>query len=129
MAWRCTADQVESLLRDYDETIDLTPFITTANVLTSRLSARDTESVLSSRVLAEIEKYLSAYFYTYRDPQTTEEQTADASGKFQERDYLHVAKMLDETGNLAKMLAGSVHATLQWLGKVPSDQTDYVDRD
>ena len=69
MAKRCTPEEVELLLRDYDEDVDLDAFITTANIITDRLAAYDAanDSVLSATELKEIEKYLAGHFYRQAD--------------------------------------------------------------
>lgn len=130
MAVRVTSGDVSPLIWDYDATVSLSPFITTANIVTDRLSALDTDSQLDSDTLAEIEKYLTAHFYTHCDPRLSQRKTADASGSFIENSYLDTAMMLDSTGNLKKILEGkNVKAKMTWLGRPPSEQTDYVDRD
>lgn len=137
MAKRATPEEVAALIRDYDESISLDPMIEIANILTDRVAAKDTGSLLSSAELIAIEKYLSAHFYETADHELSEEETGDAMGKYvgefgKGLDRTRAgqnAMLLDETGYLRKISKGTLLARAVWLGKVPSAQTDYVDRD
>lgn len=127
---RVGSSDVSPLIWDYDTAVSLTPFITTATIVVDRLSALDTKSELSSDTLAEIEKYLAAHFYTHQDPRLASESTGNVSGSYESMSYLQTAMMLDSTGNLKKIIEGkNVRVGMKWLGKPPSDQIDYVDRD
>lgn len=134
MAWRIK----DSELRDVTSTlsaVNLKPFIDMANVLTDKVAARDSRSLLDSNDLMQIELCLAAHFYSLRDQRFTEKKTLDASGKYQGEwgkgleatDWGQQAMMLDETGFLAQMNAGG-QVTIGWLGRAEEDQTDAIDR-
>jgi len=137
MAFRCRPDELQSFLRDYDTSVDLIPFIEAANVLTNRVSAKDTDGVLGTDELHQIEKSLAGHFYRTRDPDTAEETTEKAGGIFTDQFGLGLestregknALLFDETGYLRRISTGVKKAQLLWGGKPPSTQVDYVDRD
>lgn len=136
MAIRVTEDEVRSLV-DSDEELSLAPFIATANAVADLVDSNDADGVLTDAMLKEIEKYLSAHFYEHRDPQYTSRATAGASASFQGQfgmaldssKWGQTAKMLDVTGYLASMSRGKSKAVATWLGKRPSEQVDYSERD
>lgn len=111
MALRVTHDEVAEIL---DTNIsDVTPFITVANlVVTDKLSGEG----LSSDLLKEIERWLSAHFVSARDPRIKQEKTEGASvtytGNFGKgldlTPYGQNVKLLDSTGILAKIGMKSV---------------------
>lgn len=135
MAWRVTQSEVRDLI-DSDSDIDMGPFIQTANVLVDKVTARDSGSLMSASDLLELERYLAAHFYEHRDPQVSREKTGEASATFQgefgkgleSSKWGRTALMLDETG-LLKSLDKGGRTRMLWLGRSPSEQTDYVDRD
>ena len=140
MAYRTSAEAVKGILADnYDTAIDLVPFIRTANILASQVAACATTrgSSLATAVLTEIETYLAAHFYGHGDQFYESRQTANARGTFRGQTamsldaslYGQTAKMLDTSGCLTALSKGSRKATSAWLGKPPSEQTAYVDRD
>lgn len=136
MAKRTNPEEVAKLIRDYDESIDLDAFIEIATILTDRVAAKDTGSLLSSAELTAIEKYLSAHFYETADHELSEEETGDASGRYvgefgKGLDRTRAgqnAMLMDETGYLRRISKGVTLARAEWLGKVPSAQTDAIDR-
>jgi len=136
MAKRTTPEEVEVLIRDYDESISLDPFIEIANIVTDDVAAQDTGGKLSSARLAAIEKYLAGHFYRGSDHALSEEETGDASGKYTEEfgpglEGTYEGKraiFLDITGYLRTISNGKTTAGAVWLGKVPSAQTDAIDR-
>ena len=138
MAWRVTEADVASIIEmDEDDPISVAPFIETANAITDYVAAQDTNGLLSTALLVEIEKYLAAHCYEYRDQAYESRSTEGASAKFQgqfgmgfdSNKWGQMAKRLDVTGTLAKMDKTAPRATFSWLGLPPSQQTDYVDRD
>jgi len=137
MAYRCTPENVEVSLRDYDDTIDLMPFIKMANILTNRVAAKDTGSLLGSDVLAQIETLLAGHFYRSRDHGVASESIEGASVVYTDQFGKGLestrqgrnALLFDETGYLRRISCGVVMAKAAWLGKAPSDQINYVDRD
>lgn len=135
MAWRCTQEEVRVVI-DGDDNVNFSSFIDTANALTDKVSARDSDGLLSVAELKQIEIYLAAHFYEYLDPQYASEKTGDASGDFQgefgkgleSNKWGQAAILLDETGYLAARNKGRRREGVSWLGLPPSEQTDYEDR-
>ncbi len=138
---RTVATAVEGILGDHydsDNSPSLTPFIDTANALTTQVATCATARgvTLSSTTLELIERYLAAHFYSRSDPIASEKKTGDATAAFQGKtemglDSTHYgqdAKTLDHSGCLASMSKGR-QATTEWIGRPPSEQTDYVNRD
>lgn len=133
---RTTAAEVQAILLDnYDGTSSLTAFIKTANIVVNRLSALDSDSVLDADTLEEIECYLAAHYYAHADQLKQAESTGRSSMTYQGQtamgfrstQYGQTALELDFSGNLSTM--GKKQPSLAWLGKPPSEQTDYEDRD
>lgn len=126
------------LIIDTLSTIDTAQFITPANVLTDRVATKDTAGILSSAALTQIETWLAAHFYATRDQQYSEKKTGDASAKFQigipregglldGTEWGRNAMALDFTGCLRSINKGG-KVSMDWLGKAPSNQIDYVNR-
>lgn len=136
MAWRVTEDDVREII-DTNAQISVVPFLDMANALTDYVVAQDSDSVLTASLLAGIEKNLAAHFYAARDQlyasKITERAEAIFQGQFGKRlestDYGQRALVLDVTGTLDRLNRGPKKASLTWLGKPVSDQTDYEDRD
>lgn len=133
MAIRTTADLVDDIV-EVDATVSLTPFIRAANLIVDRVEACAIAKgdPLTADELTEIETWLAAHFYSVRDPRYTSKSTLRASGAFQlDSSYLDVAKMLDHSGCLDAIAAegGALTARMLWLGRPPSGQTNYEDRD
>lgn len=134
MAWRVTQEEVRGIV-DTDAKFSIAPFIDAATALTDYVSGQDSDGVLNAALLKEIEKNLAAHFYALKDPQYIEKKTGDASAVFQGQtgkglDYTpwgQTAKDLDVSGTLATI--GQKTVRLSWLGKPPSEQTAYEDRD
>lgn len=138
---RTNSDLVqEILLRDYDLNYlpNLTPFIRSANLIVTRVNTCATARgfTLSDDELQDIETWLAAHLYTRSDPAYSTRSTGKALGVFQGKTamgldasyYGQTAKLLDPSGCLASISSGMVIG-FGWLGKAPSEQTDYVDRD
>lgn len=127
------------LQADYDSANapSLTPYIQTANVIVSRVNAYAVrkEITISSEELELIERWLAAHYYQQSDRGYSSRSTADASGAFQGQTgmrlestmYGQTALTLDPSGCLADL--GKRQPKAIWLGKTPSEQIDYVDRD
>ena len=115
---------------DTDSTLTVEPFIRAASRIVDKLAscASERNETLTSGQLQDIETWLAAYLYAHRDPQYTSKSTLSASGSFKTLDYLETAKMLDTSGCLDELLSNQ-RASMVWLGKEPSSQTDYSDRD
>lgn len=137
MAWRVTEADVRTMV-ETDSSIDLSVFIDMANVLTDKVSAKDTDGELSAAMLVRIELLLAAHYYSLRDQRYQSKNTGRAGGSFQGQagkglestDYGSNAIALDVTGYLAQLtLTKRPKIGVTWLGRAPSEQTDYVDRD
>lgn len=124
---------------NYDSTNvpSLTPFIDTATAIVNRVAACAIlkGKTLTSEELELIERWLSAHFYTMMDPTFKSRSTASASGSWRGSDgmkldaslYGQQAKMLDYSGCLESFEKRQV-IRVEWLGKPPSTQTDYEER-
>lgn len=90
---------------EWDDTIDLTPFISVANELVTELCS---DSGYSESRLTMIETWLAAHFYTVRDPRATSESIGGVSESKQmhtganlmSSEYGQTAMSLDTAGNL-----------------------------
>lgn len=121
-----------------DANLSISPFIEAATILVDRVATCATarSETLTTDQLHIIETYLAAHFYAHRDPQYQEKQTEKASAVFQGKTGMglestywgQTAMTLDTSGCLASFGRGT-RASLNWLGKAPSDQIDYIDRD
>lgn len=141
MAIRTTPGKVEEiLLGDYDGTSALTAQILGASKIVDRMvtCAAEDDVSFDAEELELIERYVAAYRYTLSDPLYTSRSTSKASGSFQgEQDaagkpinrYLKAALDLDPSGCLRELLMPGPRAGGYWLGKAPSEQTDYDQRD
>ncbi len=135
MAQRIKQDDVRSLVNS-ESTIDVQAFIDIAVALTDKISASDSNSVLTSDLLKQIEANLAAHYYSLRDPAYLAKKTGNASATFYGQTGMgldfspwgQTAKDLDISGFLSS-LGKRQTVGMGWLGKPPSGQTDYVDRD
>lgn len=122
---------IEILGNNYDSINcpPMKPYLDTASVIIDRVVTCATGKGLTHTVieLRLMEMWVAAYLYTINDPIYKSKSTADASATFMDRSYLDAAKMLDNTGCLNAVMAGS-RASLDWLGKPLSEMIDYVDR-
>ena len=116
---------------------DMTAFITPASLLVDYVATKDTAGILTAAMLTQIETYVAAHLYARRDPQYQSKTTGKASAVFQGQTGLRLdgthwgqdAMVLDVTGCLAALNKGKTVVQGLWLGKAPSDQIDYEDRD
>lgn len=140
---RTTADAVKKVLAaggDYDAAREpeLAPYIRAANLIVSRVNECATQygETLTSSELRELEAWVAAHCYMCSDQGYTSRNTEGASGQFQGRTDMHLdgtkygqlAQTLDVSGCLTA-LGKQQRAFGAWLGRPPSEQTDYVDRD
>lgn len=137
MATRTTSGAVQRiLLADYKDGDSLDGFIETASVIVDDVvSCADALGVTLSTAKKELmERWVAAHLYT--KDRIVEEQAGDARTRYQEQSgrdypttsYLENAIGLDTSGCLKKHVSKKkVYG--YWLGKPPSSQTDYVDRD
>lgn len=127
---RTTEEEVRLVL-ETDADIDLTLFIQAATALTDRIAAcaAEREWPLTSEELRIIESYLAAHFYSLKDPLYKSKRTERAEAEFlaDKDQFWDAAVALDTSGCLDSF--GKPKARVAWLGKPPSAQTDYVDRD
>lgn len=135
MARTTQARVVGVLNRDYDYVNNplMDPYISAANTIVSNLvTEAGAQGVgISSAQAEEVETWVAAYLYTVSDAVHTSRSNAGASASFlrtQENSYLAAAKMIDPTGLLQEVLSPN-RVRGFWLGRPPSEQTDYVDRD
>ena len=146
MASRTTSQKVqEVLMGDYGPKPDgadpsLAPFVRAANLLTTRVATEATARglTLSAAELVEIETWLAAHFYAMSDQPYSEKTTEGASAKFQGKTGMHLqatkygqtAMDLDWSGTL-RAVGSEQRRTAGgfWLGKIPSEQTPYWQRD
>jgi hypothetical protein len=131
------------LLRDYDtrNSPSLDSFIETASALVDDLvdCATGKGVTFSAGRLELIERYLAAHFYQQSDKGFTSKSTGDASASYQGKTdmyltstlYGQTAITLDKTGCLRSIGTGQVANTARgiWLGKKPSEQLRYDERD
>lgn len=133
MAIRTTEGEVKSLLqRNYDakNKPNLAVRIRMANSLVNQLATRSAAngSPLPADTLKLIEANLAAHFYCTADPMAQSENFGGASASYDKRSFLEDAKALDWTGTLTGML-NPKKISIGWLGKAPSEQIPYWQRD
>jgi hypothetical protein len=141
---RTTSAAVQGVLMDdYGKKADgsfpsLDPFISSANVVVTRVAtcAVAKSKTLTAAELELIERWLAAHFYAVSDKPYTSKSTQGASASFNGQTamaldatlYGQQAKVIDYSGCLESISKRQM-AALTWLGKAPSDQVDYADRD
>lgn len=139
---RTTTQAVKGImLGEYDclNNPDLTPFIESASLMIDDLvtCAATMSQTLSAAKLEIIERWLTAHLYQMADPGYIEKRTGKAMGKFtgetgfglEASRFGSMVKRLDTTGCLSGLDAGASQVSLTWLGKPPSEQIEYTDRD
>lgn len=138
---RTTSAAVLGILNlDYDSANapSLTPFIETAALIVDRLvtCASGKNATFSTDEKEMIERWLAAWAYAMNDKPLQQKSTADASGtfvgqtgkQFDANYYGQMAQSLDPTGCLKDLMKPLTLVKIDWLGKVPSDQTPYEQR-
>lgn len=124
--------------REDGTTPSLTPFIDTAAAIVDRVEAC---AILKSKTLTAtelelVERWLAAHFYAVSDKPYASRSTSGASGSFHGQTgmyleatlYGQTAMRVDYSGCLAALNKRAT-AGAMWLGKPPSEQIAYVDRD
>lgn len=127
---RTTIARIQGVLgTNYDGSTSLTPYLDSATSIVDRLVelAGEKGLTITSTQAELVERWLGAYYYTVMDPLYLEKETGKAKGKWAERSYRDMAEQLDPTGLLCKILAKKL-IEVTWLGKTPSEQTDYEER-
>jgi len=137
MALRANDSDVRDVA-DLDPAVNLLPFMRAANRLVTYIVTQDFDGLLSTALLKDVETFLAAHFAVCnRDKQYTSKSTGGASGSFQGQygmrlestDPGQTAMLLDVTGTLKRLnMPQSGRVKVQWLGKPPSEQIDYVNR-
>lgn len=144
MAIRTTAAAVQAVLGgDYgplpDGTYpDLSPYIESVTGLVTQLAANVVtyrETTLSSSTLELIERWLAAWAYAMSDKTLSSTSKGGASGSFtgqwgmglDSNNYGQMAIRIDYTRTLDAMDKGRIAST-DWLGRMPSSQTPYSER-
>ena len=141
MAIRTTSSDVQTLLGgNYDGETDLDAFaIASATVIVDRMNtcAGEQGFTITTAELELIERWLSAHMYTMQDRMSKSESTLKASINYvdqtgmnlEETTFGRMAIMIDPSGCLKQISKKDDKVGAVWLGKVPSAQTDYKDRD
>lgn len=117
----------------------LTAFIDSASVMVDNAVSCATLNgvTITDASLERMEAYLAAHLYGLQDQFLSEERTGKAAGKYQgmtgkgldATTYGQMAKRFDPSGCLSQADEGVSLVSLNWLGKPPSEQIDYLDRD
>jgi hypothetical protein len=137
VAERTTDAKVRDII-ETDIKVSVQPFIDAATALVDYVVTKDSDGILNTALLLQIETYLAAYYYAIKDGQYQSEKNESASATYQTgvsgkglelNDWGRAAIALDVTGTLAGVSRGKLRASATWLGLPPSDQTDYIDRD
>lgn len=121
---RTTSELVAAII-EVDVTIPLEPFISVAAELVTEICV---PAGYSDDRLELIERWLSAHFYTNRDPRPTREEAGPVSASYQSKlalnlgtsHYGQTAMMLDTAGGLAALSRDLRKHTLSvtWVGTV-----------
>lgn len=144
MSVRTTPDLVKGiLLSDYGPKEDgtypeLDPFIDTASSIVDRIIVNGTlnGNVLGTSDSELIERWLAAHCYVQSDQVYASNKTLMAAAVYQGQTgmrldnskYGQMAVALDWTGELTK-LGKKKRVSIDWMGKYPSSQIDYVDKE
>lgn len=120
-----TTSQLVAGIIEVDISIPLDPFIAVASELVTELCT-DSDTGYSDERLELIERWLSAHFYTNRDPRPTREEAGPVSASYQSKVALNLASshygqtamMLDTAGGLSELSRDLQKRTLtvSWLG-------------
>src|SRR6266545_3656927 len=105
---RTTSELVAGII-EVDVTISLTPFISVANALVTEVCGEVDDYNVERLEL--IERWLSAHFYTNRDPRSVSERAGPVSATYQSAmdlnfstsHYRQTAMLLDTAGGLAAL--------------------------
>lgn len=119
---RTTSELVGGII-DVDASIDLTPFIETANELVTEVCG---DAGYDDVRLEKIERFLAAHFYTLRDPRPVLEKAGPVGATYQSKvdlflstsHYGQTAMVLDTAGGLKALNTQKTQRTLSihWLG-------------
>lgn len=149
MAWRVKEQDVVDVIQVEDpESVvsdrikrTLRRGIAAANALVDKVSSMDADgaALLNDALKTQIELYLAAHFAESfaANQQVSSESSLGASStfqgqygmKFMRTAFGQHALELDVSGILQEIQDGVQTVGVTWMGKPPSDQIDYVDRD
>lgn len=133
---RATDADVQAIIKLHSS-VDTAVAIRTAGGLVDWVNSKcDTAGVLTSSQLKDMETWLAAHFASFLYQQYKEKATGDAKAVFQGETNMGLeatmwgqqALAIDITGCLRSRVSGG-GVKMEWLGKAPSNQTDYADRD
>ena len=129
---RTNEDAVKGIV-EVDGSIDLQPFIDTANSLVTDVCA-PAANKLSDAQLELIERWLAAHFYCIIDPQTVREEVSTLRTVYQQQvgygldqtRYGQQAKLLDTSGALAAYdnslkKTRKRNVSVKWVGSQTND--------
>lgn len=143
MALRTSTEKVKEILGKNYDTSDsgnrpLAQFMQAANLLTTRVAAAASAKglPLSATELESIESWLTAHYYNCSDPAFKSRAVMGVSATYQGQTgiglesslYGQAALEIDYSGSL-RNINKQQRAGMNWLGKAPSEQIDYTDRD
>jgi len=136
-----TTSAAVGLIIEVDSTISVTPFIEVANALVTELAAAVSTTYSAAR-LELIERWLSAHFYTERDPRAVDEKAGSVAVTNQSRvdlgfdnsHYGQMAMRLDTQGWLAELNEATKRgsqrtAGITYLGTLTTDQETALEED
>lgn len=135
---RTDSTSVEGVLgSDYNGTTVLTPYITAANLIVTRMNECAVRKgyTISDTELLTIETWLAAHAYVQMDQTLASKSTQQASASFHGQTamnfdnskYGQMAQSIDPSSCLSA-LNKRQRASLNWLGKTETEQIDYADR-
>jgi len=135
MAIRTSKTNIAAIIELDDSIIPndaaMLPFITLANELVTEFCTGDNgpETAYTDERLELIERWLSAHFYTNRDPRVTNEKAGSVGAAYQSSvalgfstsHYGQTAMRIDTNGGLARLdkemkNGGKTRAKVSWLG-------------
>lgn len=136
MGIRTNHKMVEDVLQQcWDSSTKLDRYMRIASLVVDQVATCATEKghAQDAAVLKEMETWLAAHYYTKMDPVYTSRSTDGASGSFvRNKDtpepFLDAAMNLDFTGCLNAII-NKKRASVGWMGRPPSEQTPYTERD
>lgn len=140
MAQRTTLGAVQDLLgNDWEPGRNLQAFVTTASKIVDRVvTCLASKSLSLDSTEAELmERWLAAHAYTRSDPTYASRSTLSASGSKHGQTAMNLdasfygqqAKALDPSGVCLVSIFNGQRAGAAWVGRPPSEQTDYAQRD
>lgn len=127
-------DVADELGFNFDPSLgkELTRWIAKASLVIDRVvtCASRKGITLTSTEQAHMEASIAAHFYTKMDPLYSSRSTLSTSGSMTRTadDYLNMSLAIDPSGCLAAHMKGQ-RAGATWMGRIPSEQVPYHQRD